>query len=73
MGWDWLFSSMPYGPRWRAHRSLFHRHFRRHMTSSYHTVVLKETHTTLRNLLDSPELYAHHIRRYVTTGFQPLA
>ncbi|KAF8560444.1 cytochrome P450 [Imleria badia] len=64
MGWDWLFSSMPYGPRWRDHRSLFHRHFRRHMTSNYHPVVLKETHTTLRNLLDSPELYAHHIRRY---------
>ncbi|KAF8140168.1 cytochrome P450 [Boletus edulis] len=63
MGWDWLFSSMPYGPRWRDHRSLFHRHFRRHLTSNYHPVALKETHATLRNLLDSPELYAHHIRR----------
>ncbi|KAF8844010.1 cytochrome P450 [Paxillus ammoniavirescens] len=65
MGWDWLFSSMPYGSRWRDHRSLFHRHFRRYMTSNYHPVVLKETHTTLRNLLDSPEQYGHHIRRHV--------
>ncbi|KAF9229392.1 cytochrome P450 [Gyrodon lividus] len=63
MGWDWLFSSMPYGPHWRDHRSLFHRHFRRHLTSNYHPIVLKETHTTLRNLLDSPEQYGHHIRR----------
>lgn len=64
MGWDWLFSTMPYGPRWRDHRSLFHRHFRRHMTSGYYPIILKETRTTLRNLLDSPQLYAHHIRRY---------
>ncbi|KAF9240868.1 cytochrome P450 [Melanogaster broomeanus] len=63
LGWDWLFSSMPYGPRWRDHRTLFHRHFRRHLTSNYHPVVLKETHTTLRNLLESPDQYAHHIRR----------
>jgi len=54
---------MPYGQRWRNHRTLFHRHFRRQLTSNYHPVVLKETRVTLRNLLFSPEQYTHHIRR----------
>ncbi|KIJ68344.1 hypothetical protein HYDPIDRAFT_82083 [Hydnomerulius pinastri MD-312] len=63
MGWDWLFSSMPYGPRWRDHRSLFHRHFRRLLTSNHHPNIIKETHTTLRNLLDTPDDFGHHLRR----------
>ncbi|KAH7883679.1 cytochrome P450 [Phlebopus sp. FC_14] len=63
MGWDWLFSTMPYGPRWRDHRSLFHRHFRRSLTSTHHPTMLKETRTTLRNFLDKPEDFAHHLRR----------
>ncbi|KAG0708961.1 cytochrome P450 [Suillus ampliporus] len=63
MGWDWLFSSMPYGSRWKQHRSLFHRHFRRLQTSDYYPVVIKETYTTLRNLADTPDDFAHHLRR----------
>jgi len=63
MGWDWLFSSMPYGPRWKQHRSLFRRHFHRLQTSDYYSVVTKETYTTLRNLAHSPDDFAHHLRR----------
>ncbi|KAG1867957.1 cytochrome P450 [Suillus subalutaceus] len=63
MGWDWLFSSMPYGRKWKQHRSLFHRHFHRLLTSQYHSVLIKETHTTLRNLAHTPDDFAHHLRR----------
>lgn len=63
MGWDWLFSSMPYGKRWKQHRSLFRRHFHRLLTSDYYSVVTKETYTTLRNLAHSPDDFAHHLRR----------
>ncbi|KAH7931093.1 cytochrome P450 [Leucogyrophana mollusca] len=63
MGWDWLFSSMPYGLRWKHHRKLFRHHFHPSLTSTYHPVVLEETYTTLRNLLRTPDDFNHHIRR----------
>ncbi|KAH7911946.1 cytochrome P450 [Hygrophoropsis aurantiaca] len=63
MGWDWLFSSMPYGQRWKDHRKLFRHHFHPSLTSTYYPVVLEESYTTLRNLLRTPENYNHHIRR----------
>ncbi|KAG2118424.1 cytochrome P450, partial [Suillus clintonianus] len=63
MGFDWLFSSMPYGRRWKQHRSLFHRHFHRLLTSDYYSVITKETYTTLRNLANTPDDFAHHLRR----------
>ncbi|KAG1761924.1 cytochrome P450 [Suillus occidentalis] len=63
MGWDWLFSSMPYGKRWKQHRLLFRRHFHRMLTSEYHSILTKETYTTLRNLAHTPDDFAHHLRR----------
>jgi len=63
MGWDWLFSSMPYGQRWRDHRMLFHQHFRPNVISQYHPIILEETHVILRNLLKHPDDFARHIRR----------
>ncbi|OJA10779.1 hypothetical protein AZE42_00271 [Rhizopogon vesiculosus] len=63
MGWDWLFSSMPYGSRWKQHRSLFHRHFHPQLASNFHPIVTKETYTTLRNLANTPDDFSHHLRR----------
>lgn len=63
IGWDWLFSAMPYGDRWKRHRNLFHTYFKPSDTSVYHDIQVKETHTLLRNLLSSPQDFRYHCRR----------
>ncbi|KAJ3559769.1 hypothetical protein NM688_g146 [Phlebia brevispora] len=63
MGFNWLFSSMPYGPRWRKHRALFHQHFHVESLPTVHPVILKEVHVLLRNLSDNPDGLFHHARR----------
>ncbi|KAF9460799.1 cytochrome P450 [Collybia nuda] len=63
MGWDWLFSGMPYGEFWKRHRNVFHRHFRPNDASPYHLLQTKETHTLLRNLQYTPENFRYHVRR----------
>jgi len=54
---------MPYGPWWRKHRTLFHQYFQPKMIPTYRPILLKETHTMIRNFLHSPENFYHHIRR----------
>ncbi|KAF8078524.1 cytochrome P450 [Lyophyllum atratum] len=62
IGWDWLFSSMTYGSRWKRHRNMFHTYFRPNDNSTYHPLQVKETHTLLRNLLDRPENFRYYCR-----------
>jgi len=63
MGWDWLFSTIPYGPWWKRHRSLFHQYFNANNTSDYHPVQMKETYVMLQNLAQTPDDFFHHVRR----------
>ncbi|KAK0478403.1 cytochrome P450 [Armillaria novae-zelandiae] len=63
MGWDWLFSSMSYGNRWKRHRNLFQKHFPINGTSEHHPLQIKQTHALLRDLEHSPTEFSHHIRR----------
>ncbi|KAH9837137.1 cytochrome P450 [Rhodofomes roseus] len=63
MGWDWLFSTVPYGPWWKQHRTLFHQYFNTNTAPNYHPVQFKETCVMLQNLLTTPDNLAHHIRR----------
>ncbi|ESK89309.1 cytochrome p450 [Moniliophthora roreri MCA 2997] len=63
IGWDWLFSSMTYGNTWKRHRNLFLKHFPVNDTAKFHLVQTEETHTLLRNLLESPQKFSHHVRR----------
>ncbi|KAF5375244.1 hypothetical protein D9758_000185 [Tetrapyrgos nigripes] len=63
MGWDWLFSSMKYGPVWKQHRNLFLKHFPMNITAPFHPLQTKETHVLLRNLLQRPEKFLLHTRR----------
>ncbi|KAI0932004.1 hypothetical protein AcV5_004645 [Taiwanofungus camphoratus] len=66
MGWDWLFSTIPYGAWWKKHRTLFHQHFNANQISVYHPVQSKETHVMLRNLAQTPDDLPHHVRRNAT-------
>ncbi|KZT30484.1 cytochrome P450 [Neolentinus lepideus HHB14362 ss-1] len=63
MGWDWLFSSMPYGARWRSHRALFSQHYHPNRASAFQPLQLKETYAMLRNLAHDPERFVYHVRR----------
>ena len=65
MGWDWLFSTIPYGPWWKQHRSLFHQYFNTTTAPNYHPVQYKETCVMLHNLLTTPDNLSYHIRRLV--------
>ncbi|KIP12415.1 hypothetical protein PHLGIDRAFT_498342 [Phlebiopsis gigantea 11061_1 CR5-6] len=63
IGFDWLFSSMPYGPWWKRHRALFHQNFNSTNLPSAQPVVQRETQTLLRNLVESPDQLFYHVKR----------
>ncbi|GJE87610.1 cytochrome P450 [Phanerochaete sordida] len=63
MGWDWLFSSMPYTPWWRKHRALFQQHFNANNLPKFKAIMLREAHALLRNLMKDPDELFHHVRR----------
>jgi len=63
MGWDWALQVMPYGSRWRRHRTMFQNHFHANLSPVYQPGQIQETHIMLRNLLTSPNNFNHHIRR----------
>ncbi|KAF9070685.1 cytochrome P450 [Rhodocollybia butyracea] len=71
MGWDWSFGHMPYGgtyfniflgPRWKMHRSMFHRQFQSSVVSSFWPIQLKEAHKLVRRMLHHPEDLINHLR-----------
>ncbi|KAI0920500.1 hypothetical protein AcV5_010217 [Taiwanofungus camphoratus] len=63
MGWDWLFSLMPYGSWWKRHTALFHQYFGAKSISSYYPVIAKEVHVMLQTLVETPDDFSQHIRR----------
>jgi len=62
MGWDSLFSLIPYGPWWRKHRRLFHQYFHSNAVTKYQPIQRRETQAFLRRLLVTPDNLFHHIR-----------
>ncbi|KAL4266704.1 cytochrome P450 family protein [Pleurotus pulmonarius] len=63
MGFDFVFSGMPYGPSFKEHRSLFQKHFQPRAISKYHPGIIKHIHTLIRNLYNTPNNLEHHLRR----------
>ncbi|KAJ6466260.1 cytochrome P450 [Mycena sanguinolenta] len=52
MGWDFALSLFPWGDKWRAHRKMFHQHFRADVARSYHPIQIEKVHLLLQgNLL----------------------
>ncbi|KIK63931.1 hypothetical protein GYMLUDRAFT_161793 [Collybiopsis luxurians FD-317 M1] len=62
MGWDWSFGHMPYGPRWKMHRTMFHRQFQSSVVSGFWPIQLKEAHKLVRRMLHAPEDLINHLR-----------
>ncbi|KAI0295664.1 cytochrome P450 [Multifurca ochricompacta] len=59
---SWNIAFLPYGPRWRTWRKVFHEHFHPTATRQYLPRELKATRQLLLNLLHTPEHYGDHLR-----------
>ncbi|KAI0269994.1 cytochrome P450 [Gloeopeniophorella convolvens] len=59
---SWNIAFLPYGPRWRTWRKVFHEHFHPNATHQYRPRELKATRQLLANLLRAPEHYGDHLR-----------
>ncbi|KAF9558598.1 cytochrome P450 [Agrocybe pediades] len=54
MGWDWLFSSMPYGEAWKERRRIFQSYFHPNNTALFRPCQLKFVREMLPRILKSP-------------------
>lgn len=55
-GWgDWNFGAMQYGPEWRTHRRVFHRHFQIDAVKRYKPVQESRVRKYIQQLYKRPE------------------
>lgn len=62
---SWNIAFVPYGPRWRSCRKVFHEHFHPDASRQYQPRELNAARQLLENLLCTPEDYGHHLRLWV--------
>ncbi|KAJ6477341.1 cytochrome P450 [Mycena vitilis] len=60
IGWDFDFTFLPYGEKWRQYRRLFHKHFHRDAIVAHRPTQMKKIHDHLRGLLSTPEDFTAH-------------
>ncbi|EGN94698.1 hypothetical protein SERLA73DRAFT_187752 [Serpula lacrymans var. lacrymans S7.3] len=73
MGWESVVTQMPYGDRFRRHRRLIQDHFSRSMVESFRPIQTQEVHNLLNGLLENPELFSTHIRRFAAGTIMQIA
>ncbi|GJE96526.1 cytochrome P450 [Phanerochaete sordida] len=61
-GWSRSWVNFEYSERWRAHRRLFHQHYRAAAASQYHTKQTTYARRLLQLLVNTPEEFPEHIR-----------
>jgi hypothetical protein len=66
---SWNIAFLPYGPRWRSWRKVFHEHFHPTASQRYEPRELKAARQLLVNLLRAPEHYGDHLRLSVNVTF----
>jgi hypothetical protein len=64
MGWDWGLNVMPLGPRLHKHRMFLRQFLHRNAMKRNHNILTLETHQLAAGLLNSPDNYLYHVRRY---------
>jgi len=64
---SWNIAFLPYGPRWRSWRKVFHEYFHPSASRQYRPQELKAARQLVENLLRTPEQYGHHLRLSATT------
>ncbi|TFK28471.1 cytochrome P450 [Coprinopsis marcescibilis] len=65
MGWGWVMSILPYGPRWKAQRKLFQQHFHPSKTATHQPYEQEQVHKLLERLLETPQDFLVHVRHIV--------
>ncbi|KAF8999431.1 cytochrome P450 [Cyathus striatus] len=68
MGWEFLFSLLPYGEKWRARRRLFQHHYPATRHDHYQPTIKRFVRTLQSGLLESPENFYEHLQ-HMTGGF----
>lgn len=63
MAWDFDIALIPYGPKWRAHRRMFHQYFYQNPVQNYRPVQLDHARAMLNWVLKSPEYTPQHMRQ----------
>ena len=63
MGWDSSLPQLPYGPRFRKQRRLIQDHFAKDIYS-FHNTQRNEAYVLLHGLLERPNAFLQHIRRW---------
>ncbi|KAF8513892.1 cytochrome P450 [Gautieria morchelliformis] len=61
-GFDWSFSLMRYGNKWRRLRKMFHQKFHLTAATAYTSVQAEHTQELLHRLHESPEDFLQHFR-----------
>jgi hypothetical protein len=64
MGWDWTIGLMHYGSRLQKHRMLLRQFLHRTAMKRHHGILALETHRLVASLIESPDKYLDHVRRY---------
>jgi len=69
MEWDWSLTAMPYGPRLQKHRMFMRQFLHRPAIKRHQGFLALETHRLVASLIDSPDKYSDHVRRYGLAAF----
>lgn len=65
MSWDLALAFLRYGERFRKQRKLVQQHWNSQSVIAFRPSQMKETHTLLLNLVETPEYFQKHIERQV--------
>ncbi|KAH9937810.1 cytochrome P450 [Epithele typhae] len=63
-GFAWAMPVQPYGPWWRRHRRAVHQYFNANAVAKYAAFQKLESHRLVRRLIENPQDFLKHIRRY---------
>ncbi|KAL1941769.1 hypothetical protein VTO73DRAFT_6769 [Trametes versicolor] len=61
-GFDWIFSTMSYGPWWRRHRRSFHQFFNLNAVVELRSMQRTQVNHFLHRLLNAPNDFSEHTR-----------
>ncbi|KZW01755.1 cytochrome P450 [Exidia glandulosa HHB12029] len=72
MGWQWNTALMN-GDRWRAHRRILHHYLHESMAKNYRPTHARAVVQLLRALIDSPDDFYQHVRRWAAASILPIS
>ena len=65
MGWDTTIAFMHYGERFKRQRRLIEQTLTPRIVTNLYPLLLSATYTLLEDLLNSPEMFNEHFKKYL--------